>query len=104
MNIAITGKMCAGKTTLANHIKDKFPEQNYVVNSFSTKVKDIAKDLFGMRDKDRILLQQIGTKMREIRDDVWINYIFNKNYNNVIIDDVRYVNELKIAKKINISL
>ena len=43
-------------------------------------------------------MQQIGTKFREIDDKVWINYIINKHVNNIIIDDVRYQNEINALK------
>ena len=40
--------------------------------------------------------QNIGTKMREIDKDIWIKYILKniKNEDSIIIDDVRYLNEL----------
>ena len=73
MKIAITGKMCSGKSTLARIIKET--NSNYVIYSFGQKVKDVAKDLFNMKEKDRSLLTSIGTKMREIDYEVWINYV-----------------------------
>lgn len=93
MKIAIHGKMCYGKTTLANIIKEF--DQSYEILSFGQKVKDIAVDLFNMQYKDRTLLTSIGTKMREIDSDVWAKYTINlsKNYDKVIIDDLRYQNE-----------
>jgi len=99
MKIAITGKMCYGKTTIANLIKSMISE--YEIFSFGRKVKEIAKDLFNMQTKDRTLLTSIGTKMREIDPDVWANYTINqclqKEY--CIIDDLRYQNELEACLK-----
>ena len=99
MKIAITGKMCYGKTTVANLIKSMIDE--YEIFSFGKKVKEIAKDLFNMQTKDRTLLTSIGTKMREIDPDVWINYTINqclqKEY--CIIEDLRYQNELEACLK-----
>ena len=93
MKIAIHGKMCYGKTTLANIIKEF--DNSYEILSFGQKVKDIAKDLFNMQYKDRTLLTSIGTKMREIDSDIWAKYTINmgKNYDKVVIDDLRYQNE-----------
>ena len=51
MKIAIYGQMCSGKTTVANIIKELHPE--YEIFSFGQKIKDIAKDLFDMKGKDR---------------------------------------------------
>ena len=95
MKIAITGKMCSGKTTLKNFICEHHPE--FKMYSFGQKVKDIAYDLFKMNPsfKDRTLLTSIGQKMREIDENVWINYLINntKNQEYCIIDDLRYQNE-----------
>ena len=48
-----------------------------------------------MKEKDRSLLVNIGTKMREIDENVWINYIINqtKDKDYCVIDDLRYQNE-----------
>ena len=99
MKIAIHGKMCYGKTTLANIIKQL--DNSYEILSFGQKVKDIAKDLFNMQHKDRTLLTSIGTKMREIDSDVWANYTIEKakDYDKVIIDDLRYQNEHDLCMK-----
>lgn len=94
MKIAIYGPMCSGKTTVANIIKILNP--NYEIYSFGKKIKDIAKELFNMKNKDRSLLIKIADKMREIDEDVWANYIVNKTLHleNCIIDDLRFQNEL----------
>ena len=99
MKIAIHGKMCYGKTTLANIIKQL--DNSYEILSFGQKVKDIAKNLFNMQHKDRTLLTSIGTKMREIDSDVWANYTIEKakDYDKVIIDDLRYQNEHDLCMK-----
>ena len=51
MKIGICGKMCSGKTTIANLIKEY--DNRYEIFSFGMKVKVIANELFGM-DYDRI--------------------------------------------------
>ena len=93
MKIAIIGKMCSGKTTIANLICQMEPR--YEIFSFGQQIKDVASDLFNMKEKDRSLLISIGTKMREIDPDVWINYVMKKvEYNKFcVIDDLRYQNE-----------
>ena len=52
MKIAICGKMCYGKTTLANYIMRTFP--GYRKYSFAEKVKELCVDLFDMKKKDRL--------------------------------------------------
>ena len=102
INIAICGKMASGKTTLAHALRD---EAGFEVMSLAGAVKRLGRDLFGMVDKDRPLLQQIGMKMREIRPSVWIDYLVsqansvNESQYCVVVDDVRFVNEAKRFKE-----
>ena len=49
MKIAICGKMCYGKSTLANYIMSNYP--GYQKYSFCTKVKELCKELFNMKGK-----------------------------------------------------
>ena len=95
MKIAIHGPMCSGKTTISNIIKEF--DNSYKTYSFGLKVKDIAIDLFNMEGKNRSLLINVASKMREIDPDVWakyvINQIENEKNNNCIIDDLRFQNE-----------
>lgn len=95
MKIAITGKMCSGKTTLSNHICSQDPR--FKIFSFGKKIKEIANDLFKMDPsiKDRSLLTSLGQKMREIDSEVWINYVIEQTESHefCLIDDLRYQNE-----------
>lgn len=104
MRIAITGKMCYGKTTVANIIKEY--DNEYQIFSFGQKVKDIATDLFDMQNKDRTLLTSIGTKMREIDSDIWAKYIIKncRDLENVVIDDLRYQNEYRYLIENNFKI
>ena len=93
MRIAICGKMCSGKTSLANMIQRM--DSRYKIISLGSKVKDIGVNLFNMKYKDRELLISIGTKMRAIDNDIWIKYLLKDNQHEdyLIIDDLRYQNE-----------
>ena len=101
MKIAITGKMCSGKTTLSKYLVSIEPR--FQVFSFGKKVKEVASDLFQMDPnfKDRTLLTSIGQKMREINPDVWANYVINqtKDLDYCLIDDLRYQNEYELLAK-----
>ena len=101
MKIAVTGKMCSGKTTLCNYLCELEPR--FQIFSFGKKVKDVASDLFQMdpRVKDRTLLTSIGQKMREIDKDVWVNYVINqcKDVEYCLVDDLRYQNEYEALVK-----
>ena len=95
MKIAITGKMCSGKTTLANYLLSLNPK--FQIFSFGKKVKEVASDLFHMDPeiKNRSLLTSIGQKMREIDPNVWVNYVIHqtKDVEFCLVDDLRYQNE-----------
>ena len=97
MKIAIVGRMASGKTTLAKALAEHWDGE---ILSLGGKVKEVGKDLFGMVEKDRPLLQQIGMKMREIRPDVWIEYLDRESYGwtCVVVDDCRFVNEARWFK------
>ena len=95
MKIAISGKLCSGKSYLANYLVEKYDGRIY---SFGYGVKKYCKELFNMEYKDRKLLQDFAQKMRDIDKDVWVNYTINKiNTDNskhtIIIDDLRFPNE-----------
>lgn len=100
MKFAIHGPMCSGKTTISEIIKKH--NQDYKTYSFGGKVKDIAIDLFKMDCKDRTLLINVATKMREIDPDVWAKYVIDEiekdNKDNCIIDDLRFQNEADSLK------
>ena len=95
VKIAISGPMCSGKSTIAKYICEV--NSDYKIYSFGQKIKDLAKELFDMKDiKNRSLLIQIANSLKSIDENVWINYILKKckNKDNCIIDDLRFENEL----------
>jgi len=100
MKFAIHGPMCSGKTTISDIIKKH--NSDYKTYSFGGKVKDISRDLFNMEGKDRTLLINVASKMREIDPDVWAKYVINEIKNddksNCIIDDLRFQNEADYLK------
>lgn len=103
--LAFFGPMCSGKTWCADYLVQ---EHGYTKVAFASKLKHIALDLFGVVGKDgrdREILQQLGTKMREIKSDVWIDYLLRFTNSpwvgsdpNLVLDDLRYVNEAKALK------
>lgn len=104
-NVAFIGFFASGKTYYANLLAKKLEERGikpYRI-SIANKIKEIAKDVFDMKEKDRRLLQLIGTKMREISEDVWIDYLIldveRHNKKPFIVDDVRFRNEVNTIKE-----
>ena len=110
MKIAIIGKMCSGKSTIAQIIMDY--DSSYKTFSFGGAVKKYAKEIFNMQGKDRSLLINFANKMRDIDENVWVRPVIEESrlFENCIVDDVRYQNELDalvndnwIVIKLNIS-
>mgnify|MGYP003388910459 CR=1 FL=1 len=99
MKIAICGKMASGKTTVADHLS----LDGFRIVSMAGEVKRVGRELFGMKigEKNRPLLQQIGMKMREIRESVWLDCLIQEaeEHELVVCDDVRFVNEAKTLKE-----
>ena len=95
--------MGAGKSTLAQAFVAHDPR--FCRAAFADQVKHIATTLFGMdpAQKDRPLLQAVGTKMREVDKDVWIDYVLKRGEaagrSHVVVDDVRYANEAYALKR-----
>jgi dephospho-CoA kinase len=104
MRIAFSGKICSGKSTAANIVQDILGcEASVAKLSVASRVKELAIDLFGMEQKDRKLLQVLGQKMKEIDPDVWtralIKQINNCGDKHIVIDDLRFPNELSALRE-----
>ncbi len=120
--IGISGKATSGKSTAREFIKEfigsNYPDYGFTHHSFAAELKSIAydlfawdgiKDLYPEKDKGRGLLINIGEKMREIRPDVWADYVIDKIKNDIVIgtahnrvyviDDLRYQNELALLRE-----
>tara|TARA_Y100000590_G_scaffold233768_1_gene263351 strand:- start:684 stop:1220 length:537 start_codon:yes stop_codon:yes gene_type:complete len=96
MKIAFIGKIASGKSTCCNYLKKL--DSSFEITSFAKMVKHIATTLFFMKHKDRVLLQQIGRKMREISPTVFIDYVLHETDDgdkNFLLDDARYINEIE---------
>ena len=100
MKIAITGKICSGKSTLANKLKDKLKLEKH---SFADNVKKYAKEIFEMEYKDRKLIQDFAENMKELDNNIWIKQLDKeiKDKTHIVIDDLRFENEYNYLKKNN---
>ena len=104
-NVAFVGKMAAGKSYYASLLRQELIDQgiNSNIVHISSKIKELAVELFGMKDKDRDLLQKLAGKMRDIDEDVWIKYLIYhvKKEGKIpfIIDDVRFKDEVDLLRE-----
>lgn len=94
IHIAICGKICSGKSTLAKYLEDK---HNFKILSFANSVKKFAREIFNMKHKDRKLLQEFSEKLKEIDNDIWIKHfdkqLLMNQHHNIVVDDLRFPNE-----------
>lgn len=109
--IGISGKICSGKTTLAEHIESSlgFPRVS-LANELKEQVEsslrfyglDVRKgQLLGKyKEKVRPLLQHWGTLFRFFNgEDFWVETLFHANEKPFVVDDVRYENEVDGLRK-----
>lgn len=103
--IAFIGPMGSGKTWAAQYLVDNY---GYKKLSFAGKLKQIAKEMFGVEGKDgndRLILQGLGSDLRKYDEDVWVKYVMKLihnaglDYSKIVIDDTRYLNEAGILKE-----
>lgn len=109
--IGIAGKMRSGKTTLANHLVKRFGFKRL---SFGKEVKrEVARGM-GMslaaleamektnKEDMRIVYQAWGEMRRKISGQgYWVTKVVEQfnSYDKIVIDDVRYPNELSAIRK-----
>lgn len=108
---AIAGPLGSGKSTLADYLKVKLSAitDDILYMPFARRVKEIALSMGwdGKKDeKGRRLLQLLGTECgRECIDPfIWSNYwlttVLAKGPAFVIVDDLRFENEIYVIKRL----
>src|SRR5690606_28421976 len=100
-NIMLIGKAGAGKTTVAQYLRDRYGYRAYAL---ATRIKEIAHELFLDRPpegKPRALYQKVGDQMRAIDPHCWIRALRKRIAEDrktwsgpMVIDDIRYPKEV----------
>jgi len=104
-NIALSGKMGAGKTSIADYL---VREYNYKLLHFAGPIKESASLIFGadVAHHNRGLLQKFGLLMRDEFDpNVWVDCMrraiqTHDSYEPLIIDDCRFPNEQAMLNEV----
>lgn len=98
-NLALVGKMGAGKTTIAESLEHAF---GYTRLSIASPLKSIAVQIWGdSADRDRSKLQPLGQAVRAIDEDAWANLLLSRidvmqhqqPEAHFVVDDCRFPNE-----------
>lgn len=107
MKIALCGKMRSGKSTIADILVEDFGFKEF---RFAQGIGNIVSVYFPEayeKGKPRKHYQFIGQKLRELNEDVWVDYIDgiikrNQSFSNdeldIVISDVRQPNELDYVR------
>ena len=109
----IGGKSGSGKTNLAKMLKDYYDKQGEksVITEYSKYIKIFAKEMIGWDGNDpkpRKFLQDMGMFIRKNIDSNFLIdrmkqdlLIYEKYFDNVIISDARFIDEIESIKKDN---
>ena len=91
-NIMINGRGGSGKSEIAKYLVENYGYKEIVL---AEPIYEIAEKYFNMEIKDRELLQDIGQKLREIDENIWVNYLIKSLDENQLyaLSDVRQSNE-----------
>jgi len=103
--VLICGPMRAGKTTMANYLVEK---HEFTQVAIADKLKELYYESTNRPGKDRRWLQTMGAAHRKVfGEDFWVDALikdfekskigrttFTQGIKRVVIDDVRYENEL----------
>lgn len=102
IKIAVAGEIRSGKDTVCEYIQEKVPgmQKLYFAGGIQKVIELCFPEAFA-EGKPRKLYQEIGTFMRSIDQDVWVNYVKKEldfyqdliEIENFIVTDLRQPNE-----------
>jgi len=114
--VAIVGKFCSGKTTLANVLVDEY---GFVKVSMANNMKNIVREVYGTLDKQdliwrtrrdgtaeqitvREMLQVLGESVKDADRDIWLKWLEQDMMfmrGPFVMDDMRLLFEAEELKK-----
>jgi dephospho-CoA kinase len=90
MKLFLCGPKGVGKTTAARYLEYRYGAKVYVL---AAPLYGICRDLFGMQEKNRKLLQTVGDALRSVDPEVFLKYALRKieqdNPCFAVVEDVR---------------
>lgn len=95
----MANRLGLGRDAFAFGVKRVFCEYFGVDIDFVERWKVVDEPPPGFLISVRRALQLIGDGFRGIKDDVWIEALFRRNQDGVVVSDVRYRNELAAVRE-----
>jgi len=115
--VGICGEARSGKDTIADYLSNEYGFRKI---AFADRLKQLLNNLFflthsqlydGERKEEvdlqwgkspRVLMQEVGDKMREVHPDIWVKHVINHvdaiSDADFVISDVRYRSEFDAIK------
>lgn len=103
MLLAVLGRSGAGKDTFADYLVE---ERGFTKMAFAEPLYEMARTYFGMQEKNRFLLQDLGNAMRGINPRVFVDLLKKRvesTQGNIIVTDVRQKNEFDMLKELGFT-
>jgi len=105
MRIALSGKMLSGKSLVADCLVKTY---GFTELAFAHKMKEVAAQLFPRvkYEKDRLLLIQVGERMRELDSQVWIRHVLPGIIpgKDIVVSDVRFPAEYDAMRRLGFTM
>jgi hypothetical protein len=95
----LADKLQLKRAAFASNVKKIFCETFNVDFQFVEEWKTIPEPPPGFSMPVRQALQFIGDGFRKIKNDIWVDLIFRYNPSELVVSDVRYINELNKIKE-----
>jgi dephospho-CoA kinase len=103
LRLFLFGRRGAGKSAVAGFLE----EWGARVYKLSDPLYRIARELFGMKEKDRALLQRLGDKLREVDPDCLLKHLSFRLYADAprfaVVEDVRLLREAERLRQMGFA-
>ena len=103
LRLFLFGRRAAGKSAVAGFLE----EWGARVYKLSDPLYRIARELFGMKEKDRALLQRLGNKLREIDPDCLLKHFSLRLCADgpqfAVVEDVRLLREAERLRQMGFA-
>ena len=103
MKIALVGKKKAGRTFIAQYLKNKYKYKKWALNDGVSRIYKLLYDWHNWEQVPWETKMEVYDFFYAKDNDVWVKFLsrrLEKTESNIVIDDVRYINEVKYLQKL----